>query len=232
MAHMRKFNMSESVHLCKHYERSANINNYGNSDVDVERSNENYNLGPDRESQVGYIRQQLDFIQHVNRKDLVVMGDLIITCPVNLPEAYRLRFFEESYNFGVDRYGFISGLGEDVVISAYVHMDEAQPHMHFAFLTVKAERDDEGNVISQRFCAKEIINRQDLRTLHRDLQAWMDEKGIPAKVMNGNTKFDSNGKALSVKELKRGDKGTERGRWRESAEMDRTDERSRAFGRW
>ena len=228
MAHMRKCSMVETVHLCKHYERNSSIKGYGNSDVDMTRSSENYNLAPKREGQTEYIRQMLDEINHANRKDLVVMGDLIITAPADLPMEFREAFFKETYDFCVDRYGRKSGLGEDVVISSYVHLDESTPHMHFAFLPISADIDKvTGEMTGQRFCGKEVINRQDLRTLHKDMQAWLDRKGIPARVLNGNTRFDSNGKSLSVKELKRGDSGREKTRWDRPVEN-----REKERGRW
>lgn len=228
MAHMRKCNMSEAVHLCKHYERNSLIQSYSNSDVDMAKSDANYNLAPERESQTEYIRQKLSEIDHANRKDLVVMADLIITAPSDLKIEYQEIFFKEAYQFCVDRYGSKSSLGEDVVVSSYVHMDETTPHMHFAFLPVKASFDKTtGEMTSQRFCGKEVICRQDLRTLHKDMQQWMNDKSIPARVINGNTVFDSNGRSLSVKELKRGDSGREKTRWDRPVEN-----RDKERGRW
>ncbi len=222
MAHMRKCSMAEAVHLCKHYERSPNIMSYGNSDVDVTKSCGNYNLAPYRESQTGYIQKKLEVIPHAKRKDLVVMADLIISQPADLPLEYQEAFFQEAYNFCVNRYGGV--LGEDSVISAYVHMDESTPHMHFAFLPIAEKTDG-----SLRFCAKEKICRRDLKTLHSDMQKWFDEKEIPAKVKNGNTKFDANGRALSVKELKREDY-KKRDRWHERKHEAKVIEKN--YGRW
>lgn len=200
MAHMRKCTMSEAVHLCKHYERNSSITHYGNSDVDMERSGENYNLAPDRESQTGYINEMLAGIDHAKRKDLVVMADLIITEPADLPQEYRTEFFQEAYNFCKERY--CAELGEKAIISSYVHLDETTPHMHFAFLPIV-----NGKNKGLRFCAKEKICRADLKTLHKDMQTWFDERNIPARVQNGNTRFNKDGQAISVKELKRDSQG-------------------------
>lgn len=231
MAHMRKCDMSEAIHLCVHYERNSCIRSYGNSDVDMTKTCENYNLAPERESQTGYIKQMLDEIDHAHRKDLIVMGDLIITAPADMERTYLNDFFKEAYEFCIDRYGSKSGLGEDVVISSYVHLDETTPHMHFAFIPVKADVAKEtGEILRQRFCAKEVINRQELRTLHKDLQTWLDDRQIPARVVNGNTKYDSAGRSLSVKELKRGGKELKRGRWDSSADVDRR--KDKTLGRW
>lgn len=203
MSHFRKCTLQESVHLCPHYERSSTIKTYSNSEIDKEKSSNNYNLAPDREDQIGYIRQKLQEISHVNRKDLVVMVDIIITVPKDLEES-PVRFFAETYNFCISRFGEKSGMGEDVVISAYCHMDETTPHMHFAFLPICSSGD------VKRFCAKEVVNRKELQTFHKDLQKHMDKKKIRCSVLNGNTRYDSNGRALSVKELKRSGKELDR----------------------
>lgn len=196
MAHFRKCTMSESVHLCPHYERSESIETYSNSEIDKGRSYNNYNLAPYREDQIDYIRHQLKEIPHVQRKDLVVMTDIIITAPKDLEDTPE-RFFEEAYSFCSERFGRKSGMGEDVVISAYVHMDETTPHMHFAFLPI-IHKDE-----SSRFCAKEVVDRSELRTFHKDLQKHMDSQNISCSILNGNTRYDNNGRALSIKNLKK-----------------------------
>lgn len=196
MAHVRKCTLAESGHLCTHYARGATV--YSNSEVDAERTSSNYNLGPERDMRdIDYIRSKLDAIKHSSRKDLVVMADWIITAPQELGSNELEGFFKATYDFMVDRYGSISGLGEDVCISSYVHMDETTPHMHFAMIPVVEKHSE------KRFCAKEVICRADLKSFHGDLQKHLDERGISVVIQNGNTTFDANGKALSVKALKR-----------------------------
>ena len=228
MAHMEKFNMEAASHMFGHYERSSRIHQYSNSEIDKERSGENYNLGPEREEgQSAYVRKKLEEIAHANRKDLVVMSTLLITEPKDLPREYREEFFKATYAFCVDRYGGISGMGEDVVVSSYVQWDESPPPMHFAFLPVKA---DTGG---KRFCAKEVICRAELKTLHSDLEKWLTSRGIPARVLNGKTKYDSGGKVMSVKELKR-ETARERQRTKSGSRWTdgRTAEKERTVGRW
>lgn len=200
MAHIRKCTWDESVHLTRHYERNENIKHYGNSEIDIEKSEYNYNLAPERElTQTDFIRDKLENIHHAKRKDLIVMVDLIITCPQNLTDAEARDFFKCTYDFCVDRYGRKSGLGEDCIISSYVHLDETTPHMHVAFLPIIETNG------AKRFCSKEMINRKELQTLHKDMQSWLNERNVKGSVINGNTKFDSSGRALSVKELKKND---------------------------
>ncbi len=211
MANIRKFCWADSAHMFTHYRRGAR--NYGNSDVDTTRSHLNYNVGPDR-PQSDHLLDLLDEVKHSNRKDLVVMCDWVINAPSDLSEEMYDDFFHLCYQFCVDRYGSQSGLplNEDVVLSSYVHLDETTPHMHFCFAPIK-EIDGE-----PKFLAKEVVSVQELRTFHQDLQNYLRDNGCRCSILNGKTKRDAYGRALSVKELKRQDylrerEGLERGRW-------------------
>lgn len=203
IANLRKFsNMTDIGHLCKHYERSVSNDNYSNKDIDKSRLKEDStNLAPFREKQTDYIKQQIDIIMNGRtlRKDAVRMCCWIIDAPMQLQENMKQRFFEESYSFLVDRYGSKSGMGEDVVISSYIHKSETTDHMHFAFLPIV-----ERNGIKS-FCAKECINREDLKTFHKDFAIHMEKLGIckESDILNGNTIRDTNGRALTVRELKK-----------------------------
>lgn len=108
-------------------------------------------------------------------------------------------FFQTTYKFLVDRYGKKSGMGEDVVISAYIHKSETTDHIHFAFLPVVEKMGQ------KRLCAKECVGREDLKSFHQDFASYMEQLGICKKsdILNGKTKRDASGRALTVKELKR-----------------------------
>lgn len=69
MANIQKYKRSEVGHLCAHYERSAS--NYSNTDIDLTRTADNYNLAPDHSmSQTAYIKQALDNIHHATAKHI------------------------------------------------------------------------------------------------------------------------------------------------------------------
>jgi len=205
MANMQKYSSMKDIgHLCAHYERSVEVGHYSNPDIDQNRLHEDrQNLAPDREKQTDYIKKQIDEIMdgRTLRKDAVRMCCWIVDAPQNMPDAKKPEFFQESYNFMVDRYGTKSGMGEDVVVSAYIHKSETTEHIHFAFVPV-VER---GGVKS--FCAKECVGRDDLKTFHEDLARHLENKGICRRedILNGKTRKDANGRAYSVKELKRMD---------------------------
>lgn len=197
MANVEKFTMAQIGHVCAHMARDHD--HYSNQNIEELLSWSNYNLAPHRElSQVDYIKAKLDEIPHAKRKDLCVMGSWCVTAPKTLSEAHHERFFELTYKFLTERYGTRSGLGENVCVSSYVHMDEKTPHMHFTFLPVVQSKDG-----SQRFCAKECINRHDLQTFHKDYKEYLQAHGMYADVNEGTTLVNANGKALTVAELKK-----------------------------
>lgn len=203
MANMQKFSdMKDIGHLCKHYERSVDNDNYGNEDIDKSKLHlDHTNLAPDRGTQTDYIKQKIEEIAEGKtiRKDAVRMCCWIVDVPRNLPEEKKEIFFQKTYDFLIERYGKKSGMGEDVCISAYIHRSESTDHIHFAFLPV-IEKDG-----SKKLCAKEVVDRNDLKTFHEDLGKRLEEEGICKKtdILNGNTQRDANGRALSVKELKK-----------------------------
>lgn len=197
MANVEKFTMAQIGHVCAHMAREHD--HYSNKNIEEFLSWTNYNLAPERNlSQVEYVKSKLDEISHAKRKDLCVMGSWVITAPKTLPQAHHERFFELSYKYITERYGARSGLAEDVCVSAYVHLDETTPHMHYTFLPVVMSKDG-----SQRFCAKEFINRHELQTFHRDYKEYLQRHGMYADVNEGQTLVNSNGKALTVAELKK-----------------------------
>jgi hypothetical protein len=97
------------------------------------------------------------------------------------------RFFELVYLFLTERYG------EENVISAYVHMDETTPHMHFLFVPViedkkwNAKNPDKPPRV--KVCAKELIDKIEMSVFHPELQKFLDthsEKNL-YPVLNGTT---------------------------------------------
>lgn len=203
MANVKKFSdMRDIGHLCAHYERSVANGHYGNKDINEERLEEDKkNLAPDRGKQTSYIKAKIEEIMNGRklRKDAVRMCCWVVDVPKGLPEEKKEAFFKTVYDFLVERYGTKSGMGEDVVISAYLHKSETTDHIHFAFLPV-VERNGK-----KSFCAKEAVGREDLKTFHEDLAKKLEEEGICQRsdILNGKTQRDANGRALSVKELKR-----------------------------
>ncbi len=188
MAHMMKHTRSAVGHMFAHYDRSAN--NISNEKIDWSKTGLNYNLAEHHElSQLEFLQKRLSEVHCQNRKDVNVMVSWVLTAPKSLSEEEHEKFFKESYKFFKNRYG------EENVISAYVHNDESQPHMHFSFVPVVYDKKRERFKVS----AKEKVNRADLRDLHQDLNKYLENIfGRDVGVLNEATK----GNNKTIKELK------------------------------
>ncbi|MDE7432214.1 MAG: plasmid recombination protein [Lachnospiraceae bacterium] len=188
MANCKKATRGAMGHLMKHYERGKDANGeyikFGNQQIDSSRTHLNYNLAPEHD-QLDFIQNRLKEVSVLKRKDVNVMCSWVVTAPKELPEEHQKEFFERTYNFLRERYS----PDEKNIISAYVHMDEATPHMHFAFVPVVHDQKKDIDKVS----AKEVVNRTDLKTFHKDFQAVMDRfvedhaYSFDCNVLNGAT---------------------------------------------
>lgn len=163
MAHVEKFQAAALGRVCDHFERRAELDHgYKRENIDNERSWLNYNLAPQRSvSQVEFINERIDSLnlKRRPRKDAVRMCDCVITMPRSFDPSRQREFFDAAYAFLAQRYG------AENVVSAWVHRDETQPHMHFAWVPVTQDG---------RLSAKSVVNRLDLKTLHPDMQVAME----------------------------------------------------------
>lgn len=163
MAHVEKFQAAALGRVCDHFERRAELDyGYRRENIDNERSFLNYNLAPRRSvSQVEFINERIDSLnlKRRPRKDAVRMCDCVITMPRSFDPSRQREFFSAAYAFLAQRYG------DENVVSAWVHRDETQPHMHFAWVPVTQDG---------RLSAKSVVNRLDLKTLHPDMQVAME----------------------------------------------------------
>lgn len=198
MAHVAKFTKGTCGLLSRHYERYKNRENgeyvkYKNQDIHPELTHLNYNLAPERE-QIPYLKKRLQEVHCLDRDNVNVMCDWVVTAPKELPEEHQREFFEVVYKHLSEKYG------EKNVISAYVHMDETTPHMHFAFVPVVYDAKKDREKVS----AKEALNRSQLKRFHPELQSvidnWIDAKeyDFDCDVLNGAT----DGGNKTVEELK------------------------------
>ena len=198
MAHVAKYTRSTCGLLTRHYERYKNKEHpeevkYKNQDIDSERTHLNYNLAPEHQ-QMSFLKYRLEEVHCLKRDDVNVMCDWVVTAPKELPEEHQKEFFEVCYKHLAKKYG------EKNVISAYVHMDENQPHMHFAFVPVIYDQKKDREKVS----AKELLSRVQLKQFHPELQKvinnWItqNEYDFECNILNGATA----GGNKTVEELK------------------------------
>lgn len=208
MANAQKYTKSACGHMTAHYERAKDKDGeyikFGNQNIDPQRTHLNYNLAPLRGSgQIDFIRQRTTEARTLNRADVNVMVSWVVTLPkyqkiVTDPNIAHVSFdkdmaerlfFQRTYDFLADRYG------EKNVVSAYVHMDEVTPHMHFAFVPVTEDKKRGGEKVS----AKQVVDRKDLQTFHTDLERYLDSfRDFHFEVVNEATK-DGNKEVAKLK---------------------------------
>ena len=183
MAHIEKFQQHALGHMLKHFAREKDEEGkhikYGNQNIDLTRTDLNYNLAPDRGNLYAFIMERRKTVYCLKRSDVNLMCSCIVTAPKDLPEEERKRFFKVAYEFLVERYG---GKNAENVISAYVHMDEGTPHIHFAWIPIAYDKAKERWALS----AKNVVTRQDLKTLHPDLEQHLErELGHKVSILTG-----------------------------------------------
>ncbi len=210
--HIAKYTKSAAGHMLAHYDRAKDENGKyvtdGRKNIDPARTHLNYAVGGDYEMAAQRLQWLLDRddIKCLNRKDVNVVCDVIITVPQDLPEQDQRKFFEVAYNFLAERYGVKNSFGRyENVLSSNVHMDETSPHMHFAFVPiVKVSKIDKKTGEQKEYLkvnAKQVINRTDLKTLHPDMTKVMKKAfGRDVGIENGITK--ANGGNQTVEQLK------------------------------
>lgn len=198
MAHMMKHTKASCGHMFAHFDRRAE--HISNENLDRTRTHLNYNLATHQQMDQGeFVRQRCSEVHCQNRKDVNVMVSWVVTAPKDLPEREYKPFFEASYDFLKKRYGL------ENVVSAYVHMDEVTPHMHFAFVPVVRtfKQDRKNPYIStewNKVSAKECVNRYDLQSFHEGLQRHVSKAlGHEVSILNEATKEGNK----SIEELKR-----------------------------
>lgn len=180
MAHVQKFTRGSASGILRHIERENE--NYSNENINQDLTCLNYNfLFDDSRSAHQRLKDRLAEIKVLNRKDVNVICDWVVTAPeevINHELSYT-EFFEETFEFLKNRYG------EKNIVAAQIHFDEITPHIHFAFVPVVY---DQKKGI-EKCCANDLINRKELQSFHTDLQNhFLECKNIKLSLLNGKTK--------------------------------------------
>lgn len=182
MAHIAKYKASAVGKLCAHYNRWQGIDNpnVSRENIDKSRTHLNYTLGvyeKDGKRFIGKVRGSASWatvkgrIDAVNarakaegkratRKDAVVMADIVVTLPPNVPPEDAYKFFWNSYQYIADR------VGRGNLMGGYVHMDETTPHMHVPFTPI----------LDGRFNYKKMCDRKFYQTFHKGLGDRLEQK--------------------------------------------------------
>ena len=175
--HIQKYNKASVCHMFDHYDRNSPGKK---SNIDADKTYQNYNLAAEDQPlpQFDFLLQRISEVKVQKRKDVIVMCDWAIIAPKTLAEHEYATFFLETYKFMSGRYG------KENVISAYVHMDETQQHMHFSFIPITKDKKKD----RYKVCAKEVITKRELQTIHKDMNSYITEVfGRDIGILNGAT---------------------------------------------
>lgn len=167
--------------LERHNERMNK--NYSNKDIDLSRSSENYHL---KHIQAATYQQEFDRIRArqqlkgnlrlQGKKQSTVMCEFVITSDKEffdrLGADRTKQFFKDVYSFVTAKVG-----GEQYVVSAVVHMDEATPHMHVAYIPVINGKDRKGASCKRINCSEFWKGRDSYSKLQDEYFDFITNRG-------------------------------------------------------
>lgn len=162
MAHIEKYQQPALKGMTDHYARVAERERgFERENIDPARMGENYNLAPDRGDPLEFIQARIESLdlKRKPRSNAVRLCDCIVTLPRDCKPEDEPKFFRATEDFLSHKWGV------ENVVSAWVHKDEAQPHLHHAWVPVTEDG---------RLSAKDVVSRGMLRSLHKELNDAVD----------------------------------------------------------
>ena len=138
-----------------------------NPDVDMSRSEDNYDLIPCDNYKRSIKEKLSNFVESSRavRKDAVVVCNFIVTSDNETMEALgtdrQREFFQDSVKWFSDRYG------ADRVLNATVHMDETTPHLHIGVMPITQDG---------RLSAKAIFTKTEMKAIQTEFARDVGEK--------------------------------------------------------
>lgn len=190
MAHIAKYKAHSVGHMLAHYRRDPSC--FQRDNIDRERVGLDYTLAlarnkdgklfgvrkVDRRPNWDTVARRIERVDAAavaagkrrTRKDAVVLADLVITLPENVPEKDALQFFAETYAW------FAKKVGVSNIMGGFVHRDEVRTggragepvrdHMHVPFTPI----------LDGRFNYKQMVPRTFYQTLHKELGDYLERR--------------------------------------------------------
>ena len=152
---MDKYHRDAIIGIERENERDENYKSKKNPQIDHARTPNNYHIIGRDETYLSYIDKRIKEIapKRKIKDDAVLINSFILGSDSEffaslMPEQQK-EFFRDCAMCFAERYG-----GENI-ISAVVHMDETNPHMHLNLIPV----------LDGRLCSKQLFDRKALREL-------------------------------------------------------------------
>lgn len=189
---MDKYHRKDVVGIERENERDENYRSKVNPQIDHERTSNNYHIIGRTETYLSYIDKR---IKEINQKrklkdDAVLINSFILGSDgeffSTLLQEQQEDFFRECTMFFAERYG------EENIISAVVHMDETNPHLHLNLIPV----------LNGRLCSKQLFDRKALRNLQSDFHEQVGKKWGLQRGNKGSTAEHLDTAAFKLKKMK------------------------------
>lgn len=216
MAHIAKYKAHSVGHMLAHYRRDPSC--FERDNIDPNRVGRDYTIGlvdgedgkaharvVDAKPNWDVVRERRDRVDAAaaevgnrkTRKDAVVLADLVITLPENVPAEDARAFFAYTYIWLGRK------LGRENLMGGFVHRDEVRTgahagepvrdHMHVPFTPI----------MRGRFNYKQMVPRSFYKTMHKELGDYLERRmGYrPEVALESATKAEKAKSRLSHEEL-------------------------------
>ena len=200
-----KYKMSNMQGISRHNERQNK--EYGNEDIDKNKSELNYHLKEPQEKsyekEFYRLRKENDLkgnLRLTGKKQSNVACEFLITSDnnffKNIGEAETKRYFDQAYKFASEK------CGEKNIISAVVHLDETTPHMHLTYIPVVEATNKKGEEIEKINCSEFWKGFNSYGKLQDDFYDHMKEQGFDLERGERNEDREERREHMSVQKFK------------------------------
>ena len=204
MAHLAKFEggivgKKMYMHWAREKDEKGEYATYNRADggghIDRNRTKDNFTIGEIQP--YDWIKTRLKNVyQKPGQKHPIESCDIVVTLPQEEEKTAEniKKFFETAYESLKNQYG-----KNNNIIGAWVHLDEAQPHMHFAFLPISERNSKQKPEFKEKLSTRAYWpSKNSLQKMHDTLQKDMD-KGMGRHVIgiyDGRTKEQGGNKTI------------------------------------
>ena len=200
-----KYKMSNMQGISRHNERQNK--EYGNEDIDKNKSELNYHLKEPQEKsyekEFYRLRKENNLkgnLRLTGKKQSNVACEFLITSDnnffKNIGEAETKRYFDQAYKFASEK------CGEKNIISAVVHLDETTPHMHLTYIPVVEATNKKGEEIEKINCSEFWKGFNSYGKLQDDFYDHMKEQGFELERGERNEDREERREHMSVQKFK------------------------------
>lgn len=207
MANLAKFRGGmETARMMQHWERATDESGEyvtyprkeGGGHIHHERTDKNYTIGEIHDE--AWIKARLKGVyQKPNQKRPIQTCDIVVTLPRSEPLCHTKQFMIAAYHSLMRQYG-----KNNNVIGCYVHLDEAQPHLHFAFLPIADRHSKQLPQYTEKLAVSAYWGKKNaLQMMHKTLQKDIDaEMGHHVDVTFADSKDRDEYNRMTQAELK------------------------------